>query len=72
MVILNSARVLTDVYVTKNKYFDKDPISRLLFGSIFGEGIVLAASDDLWSRKRKVLSQAFYKDKLIKMTEIIR
>lgn len=56
MVILNSARMLTDVYVTKNKFFDKDPISRILFGSIFGESIVLAASDELWSKKRKVLS----------------
>ena len=72
MVVINSARMLTDVYVTKNKYFDKDPISRVLFGSIFGESIVLAASDELWSKKRKVLSQAFYKDKLIKMTEVIR
>ena len=72
MVIVNSARILTDIYVSKNKYFDKDPISRLIFGSIFGESIVLAASDELWAKKRKILSSAFYKDKLIKMTEVIR
>ena len=60
---------MTDVYLTKNKYFDKDPVSQILFSSLFGESIVLAEGNDLWSRKRKVLSSAFYKDKLIKMTE---
>ena len=72
IVVLNSARVMTDVYLTKNKYFDKDPMSQVLFGSLFGESIVLAAGDELWNRKRKVLSSAFYKEKLVKMTEQIR
>jgi cytochrome P450 len=72
LIVLNSAQALTDVYVTKNKFFDKDPMSRITFGSLFGDSIVLAASDELWSKKRKVLSSAFYKDKLIKMTETIR
>ena len=63
---------MTDVYLTKNKYFDKDPVSQILFSSLLGESIVLAEGNDLWSRKRKVLSSAFYKDKLIKMTEQIR
>ena len=71
-MVLNSAQGLTELYVTKNKFFDKDPISKLLFGSLFGDSIVLALSDETWSKKRKVLSSAFYKEKLIKMTEVIR
>jgi|LauGreDrversion4_2_1035121.scaffolds.fasta_scaffold1033780_1 cytochrome P450 len=63
---------MTDVYLSKNKLFDKDPMSKILFHSLFGESIVLASGDELWSRKRKVLSSAFYKEKLIKMTEQIR
>ena len=37
-----------------------------------GESILLSESNSDWSNKRKVLSTAFYKDKLIKMIEIIK
>jgi cytochrome P450 len=72
MVVLNHPACLTDIYVTKNKYFDKDPLGRIIFGSFIGESIVLAASDEKWAKKRKVLSSAFFKDKLLRMTEEIR
>ena len=72
MLVFNTAKHLTDVYVNKNKLFDKDPLSRIQFGSLFGDSIVLAASDEIWSKKRKILSSAFYKEKLIRMTEVIK
>jgi cytochrome P450 len=70
--VLNSARSLNEVYQSKNRFFEKDPVSQILFGSLFGSSIVLAQGDDLWSKKRKVLSSAFYKEKLVKMTDVIR
>lgn len=37
-----------------------------------GESILLAESNHQWSSKRKVLATAFYKDKLIKMIELVK
>jgi hypothetical protein len=37
-----------------------------------GESILQAESTEDWSKKRKVLATAFYKDKLIKMNDIVR
>ena len=34
--------------------------------------LVFARSDEMWAKKRKALSAAFYKDKLGKMTNIIK
>ncbi len=63
---------LPETYVTKNKYFDKDPVSRIEFYPLLGESIVTHPSNDVWARKRKLLSTAFYKEKLIKMTDSIK
>lgn len=37
-----------------------------------GESILLSESNRQWSSKRKVLSTAFYKDKLLKMIELVK
>jgi cytochrome P450 len=37
-----------------------------------GDSILMSASNTDWSNKRKSLSQAFYKDKLLKMLEIVK
>ena len=38
---------------------------------LVGQSIVFAKSNDEWATKRKRLSSSFYKDKLIKMFDII-
>ncbi|TNV80196.1 hypothetical protein FGO68_gene6044 [Halteria grandinella] len=72
VLVLNSAKSLTELYVTKNRFFEKDPIGAIQFGSLFGQSIVLAPSDEVWAKKRKVLGSAFYKEKLFKMVGVIR
>jgi cytochrome P450 len=37
-----------------------------------GESILLSTSSDIWMKKRKVLSAAFYKEKLVQMCEIVK
>jgi len=56
---------LNELYVTKNKYFDKHPLIRNLLYPLMGESILLSDSSELWGKKRKTLSTAFYKEKLI-------
>jgi cytochrome P450 len=72
VILINSAEPLTDLYVTKNKFFDKDHLTKIQFSPLFGDSILLSSSNEKWSKKRKVLSSAFYKDKLVRMTENIR
>ena len=38
---------------------------------LLGDSIVFSPSDETWSTRRKHLSAAFYKDKLIKMIDIV-
>jgi cytochrome P450 len=60
------------MYVAKNKYFDKEESVKNALKPLFGESVVLDHSDERWAAKRKVLSAAFYKEKLIKMTYLMK
>lgn len=72
VLVLNTPQPFTDLYVQKNRYFEKDPIGRIVFKPFFGESLVFVDGDESWSHKRKTMSAAFYKEKLIKMTEVVR
>ena len=60
------------MYINKAKFFEKDPMSRIIFKEFIGDSLVMIDGDQEWSQKRKVMSAAFYKDKLVKMTEVVR
>jgi cytochrome P450 len=64
--------LLNELYVTKNKFFDKFDLTRNLFYPLMGDSILLSSSSDQWNQKRKSLSAAFYKDKLLKMLELVK
>jgi hypothetical protein len=42
VILINSAEPLTDLYVTKNKFFDKDPLTKVQFSSLFGDSILIS------------------------------
>jgi hypothetical protein len=42
-----------------------------LFKPIFGKAILAASADDTWALKRRILTQSFYKDKLMKLITLI-
>ena len=72
ILILNSPEPLNDMYLTKNKYFEKHPVARFMFKDFFGESLVFIDGGEVWQKRRKTMSAAFYKDKLVKMTEVVR
>ena len=71
-LILNSPDVMTDLFVTKNKYFDKHPSTGTIVSLVAGDSILFSKSTLKWSQKRKAISSSLYKEKLIKMTEIMK
>ena len=63
---------MNELYVTKNKYFDKTKYTHDIFYPLMGDAILMSQSTEEWSHKRKSLSGAFYKDKLVKMLDIVK
>lgn len=69
---INSPELSQELYLTKNKYFDKHPHAAGLYSRMLGDSILFAKSDLLWQQKRKALSAALYKDKLRVMMDIMK
>jgi len=61
-----------EIYVTKNKYFDKHHSIKNAFFPLVGDSILFDRSTKEWQTRRKIISGAFYKEKLQKMTLLIK
>ena len=72
VLMVNTPDVSEELYLTKNKYFDKHPKSASLFSRLTGDSILFAKSDIKWQQKRKSLSAALYKDKLRAMVDMMK
>lgn len=64
--------VVAELFVNKNKYFDKHPTTARQLQRMTGDSILFAPSDLKWQQKRKALSAALYKDKLKDMIELMK
>ena len=66
-IFVSSPEIAQDIYVKYNKFFDKGGRVKDQTIDLFGNSVLLMNSDEKWATKRKHLSSAFYKDKMIKM-----
>ncbi len=71
-LVVNRPEPAEELFLTKNKYFDKHPRSAKFFKRLTGDSILFAKSDLLWQQKRKSLSAALYKDKLRVMIDMMK
>jgi hypothetical protein len=72
-VFVNTCDYLEDIYVKQNAYFTKHPVLKSFF-SFFGPQSILT-SDTFhkdYAETRKVLTSAFFKNKLLPITKIIK
>jgi hypothetical protein len=69
--VIKDPELVSEIYGPKNKYTEKDGFIHNYLKELIGDSIVFSPSNDLWKEKRKKLSLAFYKDKMIKMLEIM-
>jgi cytochrome P450 len=67
-IFISDPTLLNELYVTKNKFFDKHHAVYEAFKPLVGDSILFSRSDEEWAKRRKTLSAAFYKEKLLKMT----
>lgn len=50
----------------------KAPGTKIKMQHLLGDTIVLMSTGEEWSKQRKAISGAFFKNKLVKMSEIIK
>lgn len=67
-----SPDVLEEIYITKNKSFDKDPGIAFVMSPLLGTSTLVSVSNEKWAHKRKAVSSAFYKSRLLQMTETVK
>jgi cytochrome P450 len=71
-LVIGRPEVAEEIFLTKNKYFDKYHKFGEFFGRLLGDSILIAPSDLKWQQKRKALSAALYKEKLKAMIETMK
>jgi len=71
-LFIRDLEMIYDLYVRKNKYFDKEPLIYRMRYPLFGDSILFAPTNEEWAMRRKHMAAAFYKEKLIKFTEKIK
>lgn len=73
LLSFTNADILRDLYVNKNQATTKHWVTRLRFHPLIPDTILTQATESPhYLYKRKALSQAFFKQKLILMTRIIK
>ena len=71
LLLVHSEKITQDCFVKYNKHFTKNSRFKPWMYDLIGDSIIFSPSDDQWNTKRKHLSSAFYKEKLIKMIDIV-
>lgn len=71
IIYISGPEYLYDLYVTKNRLFDKNPKDQNTYIQWFGSGSVTSRSNDQWQDRRKHASFAFYKEKMTLMLQTI-
>ena len=71
LIVVTDPKYVDELYIAKNKFFDKADKERRVYFRWFGESIFHAKSDKAWQDQRKHLAAAFYKDKMNMMIRII-
>ncbi|CDW76725.1 cytochrome p450 [Stylonychia lemnae] len=69
---INSHEPLQELFVTKNKYFDKHPSTSTFLKKTVGDSTLFMKSNELWAKKRRSLSASLYKQKLVQMVETMK
>ena len=55
-----------------NFYLEKSDLMAKLIRPLLGNALFIAKSDAIWKLKRKSMSQAFYKERLKQLAEVIK
>lgn len=71
IIVVADPSYVDELYIAKNKFFDKADKERRVYYKWFGDSIFHAKSDHKWLEQRKHLAAAFYKEKMNHMIKIM-
>ena len=71
ILVVSDPHFIDELYISKNKFFDKADKERRVYYKWFGDSIFHAKSDHVWLEQRKHLAAAFYKEKMNYMIKLI-
>ena len=60
-VFTSDPDVVSDMYLAKNKLFNKHPHIQIITHPLLGNSSLFAVTDQVWKDRRKAMSAAFYK-----------
>lgn len=64
ILVVSDHRYVDDLYLGKNKFFDKASKEGRVYNRWFGDSIFYASSGQAWQEQRKHVAAAFYRDKM--------
>ena len=64
--------VVQELWTSKQKIFDKSGEFQYHFHHFFGDSFLFQKGDALWKAKRKATSHAFYKERMVEMTQTLK
>ena len=69
MMYISDPEVVRDFMTSKNKCIDKDGMLNYIFREYAQDALIFSFTDEVWERKRKGCTHAFYKDRLNMMVD---
>ena len=73
MIFHNHVDCFTEIFVTKNKYYSKHPMKNENSKPLLLNNMVTMATDHpMYKKKRKSVSAAFFQNKIMQMTKIVK
>ena len=72
ILVVRDPNIVEELYITKNKFTDKDLFFQELLWDLLKTSSVFSGSNEEWMLKRKKLTFAFYKEKLMKIFDKIQ
>lgn len=70
-LIVNDPHIVNELYVGKNKFFDRHYRERQVGELMIGDAILFSKSTVQWAEKRKHIASIFYKDRINQMLNTI-
>ncbi|CDW85044.1 cytochrome p450 [Stylonychia lemnae] len=64
-IVFNDPKLVEEIYTTKSKFMDKHQKFQQILDDMIGKSLGVEKSTQEWADKRKHLTKAFYKDKIL-------
>lgn len=72
MLLISDPDIVQSLFTEKNRIFEKSEFHHLMMKRMTGDSIVFSKGNEEWAKRRRSISAAFYKEKLVLMIELAK